>query len=148
MRLAWTVRGVVCGEFCCEYVRDCGIADTNAWYSLNVMFPLFGEAIAGNMTMEEAEELFLEAVSGGQRYGMPGRGMGYFRRQWRSHLHSARNGERTLGCLIEACKEYGMPQPWKNTVSWESSYQEQLDAIQNLNQTIDSETFDLLKNVK
>ena len=36
-------------KFCCEYIRDCGIADTNEWYSLNVMFPLIGEAINGTI---------------------------------------------------------------------------------------------------
>jgi hypothetical protein len=135
-------------KFCCEYVRDCGIADTNGWYSLNVMFPLLGEAIAGNITMDEAEELFLEAVSGGERYGGPGRGLAYFRRQWRSHLHSSRNGQRTLGSLIEACKQNGMPTPWKDTVFWEKSYEEQLEAIKKLNQTVDDDIIEMLKKTK
>jgi hypothetical protein len=135
-------------KFCCEYVRDCGIADTNGWYSLNVMFPLLGEAISGNITMDEAEELFLEAVSGGVRYNSMGRGEGYFKRQWRSHLHSSRNGQRTLGSLIEACKQNGMPTPWKDTVFWQASYEEQLEAIKKLNQTVDSETVEMLKEIR
>jgi hypothetical protein len=132
-------------QFCCEYVRDCGAADTNEWYSWNVMFPLLGEAINGNITWDEAEDLFLEAVNGGERYGSPGRGLAYFKRQWRSHLHSSRNGLRTLGSLIDACKKLGMPIPWKDTVIWEDSYEEQLAAIRKLNQTVDDDVIKLLK---
>jgi hypothetical protein len=132
-------------KFCCEFIRDCGIADTNGWYSFNVMFPLMGEAIAGNITWDEAEELFLKAVSGGERYGGPGRGLGYFRRQWRSHLHSRRNGQRHLGSLIDACKKEGMPIPWRGTVIWESSYEEQLAAIRKLNQTVDDDIVAMIK---
>jgi hypothetical protein len=132
-------------KFCCEYVRDCGLADTNGWYTLNVMFPLIGEAIAGNFTMDEAEELFLEAVSGGERYGGQGRGERYFRRQWRSHLHSSRNGQRTLGSLITACKANGMPTPWKDTVFWQKSYEEQLEAIKKITQTVDADILEMLK---
>jgi hypothetical protein len=135
-------------KFCCEYIRDCGLADTNEWYSLNVMFPLMGEVINGTITMDEAEELFLEAVSGGERYGGPGRGLSYFRRQWRSHLHSSRNGQRTLGSLINACKANGMPTPWKDTVFWEKSYEEQLEAIKKLNQTVDADVVELFKRLK
>jgi hypothetical protein len=98
--------------------------------------------------MEQAEDLFMEAVSGGERYGSPGRGVAYFRRQWKSHLHSSRNGQRTLGSLIDACKKIGMPIPWKDTVVWERSYQEQLEAIKKLNQTVDSDTFAMLKKAK
>jgi hypothetical protein len=132
-------------KFCCEYIRDCGLADTNGWYTLNVMFPLIGEAIAGNFTMDEAEELFLEAVSGGERYGGQGRGERYFRRQWRSHLHSSRNGQRTLGSLITACKANGMPTPWKDTVFWQKSYEEQLEAIKKITQTVDADILEMFK---
>ena len=135
-------------KFCCEFIRDCGLADTNEWYSLNVMFPLMGEAINGTVTMDEAEELFLEAVSGGERYGGPGRGLAYFRRQWRSHLHSSRNGQRTLGSLITVCKANGMPTPWKDTVFWEASYEEQLEAIKKLSQIVDADVAEMLKKVK
>ena len=135
-------------KFCCEYIRDCGQTDTNRWYSWNVMFPLIGEAIAGNITMDQAEELFLEAVSGGERYGGPGRGINYFRRQWRSHLHSSRNGQRTLGSLITACKQIGMPIPWKDRVIRESSYEEQLAAIRKLNQSVDADVIEMLKTVR
>lgn len=131
-------------KFCCEYVRDCHIADTNSWYTHNVMFPLMGEATSGNITWQEAEELFMEAVSGGERYGAPGRGPAYFRRQWRSHLHSSRNGQRTLGSLIHACKQIMMPTPWNDAVSWESSYEDQLAAIRKLNQTVDADIIEML----
>lgn len=65
-------------KFCCEYVRDCGLADTNEWYANNLMLPLLGEVRAGTITLKQGEELFLEAVSGGERYGPPGRGHRYF----------------------------------------------------------------------
>ena len=135
-------------RICCEWIRDCGAADTNESYTHNVMFPLLGEVREGNLTLEQAEELFLEAVSGGERYGTAGRGIAYFRRQWRSHIHSNRNGRMTLGTLVKACKEHGMPIPWKNRVVWEDSYEEQLAAIQKLNQSIDDDTFELLKHIK
>jgi hypothetical protein len=134
-------------KFCCEYIRDCGIADTNSWYSWNVMFPLIGEATNGTITWEEAEDLFLEAVSGGERYGGPGRGLEYFRRQWRSHLHSSRNGQKTLGSLIHACKEHGMPTPWKDAVVWERSFEEQLVSIKNERHIVDSETAEMLRTL-
>ena len=135
-------------RICCEWFRDCGAADTNESYTHKVMFPLLGEVRAGNLTLEQAEELFLEAVSGGERYGTAGRGIAYFRRQWRSHIHSSQNGKMNLGTLVKACKELGMPVPWKNRVVWEDSYEEQLDAIQKLNQSIDDDTFELLKEIK
>jgi hypothetical protein len=93
------------------------------------MFPLFGEVNAGNITMDESEELFLDSVSGGERYGSPGRGIEHFRRQWRSHIHSSRNGLKTLGGLIYACQQNGMPTPWKDRVIWQESYEQQLAAI-------------------
>ena len=104
---------------CCEWVRDCGAADSNESYTNNVMFPLLGEVRDGTLALEEAEELFLEAVSGGARYGTAGRGLAYFKRQWRSHLHSSRNDGKHLGSLVDVCKKLGMPVPWKNRVVWE-----------------------------
>jgi hypothetical protein len=50
--------------------------------------------------------------------------------------------------LITACKANGMPAPWKNTVSWEKSYEEQLEAIKKLNQTVDGEIIEILKKAK
>ena len=134
-------------QYCCEYVRDYGIADTNGWYSYNVMFPLLGEAANGNIAWEEAEELFMTAVSGGERYGVPGRGLSYFMRQWKSHLHSSRNGSTTLGTLIDACKKHGMPTPWKDVVSWEASFEEQLAAIHKLNETVDNDIVEMINKV-
>jgi hypothetical protein len=135
-------------KFCCEYIRDCGLADTNEWYTLNVMLPLLGEVREGNITLEQGEDLFLEAVSGGERYGSTGRDFKYFRRQWRSHIHASRNGQRTLGSLIDAAKKNGMPMPWKDVVIWEDSYEQQLAAIQKLNQVVDSDTAELLRKIK
>jgi hypothetical protein len=135
-------------KFCCEYVRDCGLADTNEWYANNLMLPLLGEVRAGTITLEQGEELFLEAVSGGERYGSPGRGHRYFQRQWRSHIHASGNGQKTLGSLIHECKKSGMPMPWKDAVIWEDSYEQQLAAIKKLNQTVDTDTVELLKKIK
>jgi hypothetical protein len=112
------------------------------------MLPLLGEVREGSITLEQGEELFLEAVSGGERYGSPGRGLRYFQRQWRSHIHASRNGQKTLGSLIDACKKIGMPIPWKDVVIWEDSYEQQLAAIKKLNQTVDSDTAELLKEIK
>lgn len=67
---------------CCEFLRDLGAADTNEVYAKKVMLPLIGAMHDEDLTVEEAEECFLEAVSGGDRYGLPGRGLGYFKRQF------------------------------------------------------------------
>jgi hypothetical protein len=70
---------------CCEFIRDKGAADSNQWYVYNVMLPLIGaihdENEYNRLTVEEAFECFMEAVSGGARYGMMGRGQAYFARQ-------------------------------------------------------------------
>jgi hypothetical protein len=67
-----------------------------------------------SITEAEAEELFMLAVSGGERYGSIGRGPSYFRRQWKSHRpHLARNGTKSLGGLIFAAEENGFKLPWK-----------------------------------
>ena len=53
------------------------------------MLPLIGaihdENEYNRLTIDEAFECFMLAVSGGARYGTMGRGEGYFRRQWNSH---------------------------------------------------------------
>ena len=72
----------------------------------------------------------------------------YFKKQWRSHLHSSRNGQRTLGTLIEECKKIGMPTPWKNRIVWEDSYEEQLATLQKLNQTVDADVVEIFKKAK
>jgi hypothetical protein len=107
---------------CCEFLRDNGAADSNEIYSKEVLLPLIGAMHDGDLTIEEAEECFLEAVSGGERYGTMGRGPGYFKRQFKSHLHSRRMGHRTLGSLIAYCKSLGMVLPWINEVSWEEEF--------------------------
>ena len=76
------------------------------------MFPLLGEAREGNLHLEQAEELFLEAVSGGERYG-PAVALRILSKTVALPIHSNRNGGMTLGTLIKACKEHGMPIPWK-----------------------------------
>lgn len=126
-------------QFCCEWVRDCGIADTNEWYSHNVMFPLLGEVRDGNLNLEQGEDLFLEAVSGGPRYGTAGRGLAYFRRQWRSHIHSSRNARKHLGSLIEVCKANGMKPFWSDVVKWEEDFQRQQKELEELKQSISIE---------
>lgn len=124
---------------CCEFLKDRGIADSNEWYTINVMLPLLGAANDGELTIAEAEECFMLAVSGGERYGTMGRGPGYFRRQWKSHLNSNRRGHRTLGSLIWVCKKSGMAVPWINSVIWEDSFKQQLKELSELRQTIDEQ---------
>jgi hypothetical protein len=87
-------------SFCCEFLRDKGEADSNEVYAKEVLLPLIGAMHDGDLTVEEAEDCFLEAVSGGERYGAPGRGIAYFKRQFRSHLNSRSANHRTLGSLI------------------------------------------------
>jgi hypothetical protein len=74
---------------CCQFLCDKGAADENHWYTHNVMLPLIGaihdDDPSGTLTVEEAFDCFMLAVSGGARYGSMGRGAGYFARQWRSH---------------------------------------------------------------
>ena len=112
---------------CCEFIAEQGLADTNEWYTLNVMLPLIGaihDPDDNNHIEEaEAEELFMLAVSGGERYGSIGRGPSYFRRQWKSHRpHLARNGTKSLGGLIFAAESNGFVLPWKDKVMWEDDY--------------------------
>jgi hypothetical protein len=103
---------------CCEFIAEQGLADSNEWYTINVMLPLIGAIHDpddnNRITEAEAEELFMLAVSGGARYGSIGRGPGYFGRQWRSHRpHLARNGTKSLGGLIFAAEQNGYKLPWK-----------------------------------
>lgn len=120
---------------CVEFIRDNGLADTNEWYTLNVMLPLIGaihdENEANQLTIDEATELFLEAVSGGARYGTMGRGQGYFMRQWKSHRPEyPRLGNKSLGGLIWAAKEAGMKLPWVAEVMWEEDYLRQKEELE------------------
>jgi hypothetical protein len=116
---------------CCEFIRDNGLADSNEWYTFNVMLPLIGAIHEENehskVTIEEAEELFMIAISGGGRYNTMGRGPRYFARQWKSHRPEIkRNGTKSLGGLIWAASENGMQLPWKDQVPWEEDFQRQL----------------------
>jgi len=133
---------------CCEFIRDEGLADSNEWYTLHVMLPLIGAIHDDNpsnqLTIDEAAECFLEAVSGGERYGTMGRGQGYFMRQWRSHRPEfQRNGTKSLGGLIWAAKEAGMKLPWVAEVMWEEDYlrqKEELEKKQSASQ-VDKDDF-------
>jgi len=101
-------------SYLCEQIRDKEIADSNEIYTLNVMLPLIGMIHDDNaLTIDEATECFMEAISGGARYDSPGRGAAYFMRQWRSHHPELkRQGTRSLGSLIYFCKENGKDIPW------------------------------------
>jgi hypothetical protein len=114
---------------CCEFLRDTGGADVNDIYTKKVMLPLLGEVVDGELSIEEAEECFLEAVSGGARYGMPGRAIKEFKRQFRSHIGSIRNTRSRLGTLIGYCQELGYVLPWKDEVSWDDSFKKQLKEL-------------------
>jgi hypothetical protein len=79
------------------------------------------------ITEEEAEECFMLAVSGGERYGSIGRGAGYFRRQWKSHRPQlARNGTKSLGGLIFAAKDNGFKLPWDKL---QEAFDKQMESI-------------------
>lgn len=115
---------------CIDYIRENGLADSNEIYTIHVMLPLIGaihdENIANQLTIDEAMELFLEAVSGGARYGTMGRGQGYFKRQWRSHRPELpRNGTKSLGGLIWFAQSEGMVLPWINEVKWDPDFERQ-----------------------
>ena len=135
-------------RFCCEFIRDNHLADTNEWYTWNLMFPLLGEVREGNITLEQGEELFLEAVSGGERYGVDGRGINYFRRQWRSHIHSSRNGKKHLGSLIELCKANGIKLFWLDAVKWEDDFKRQRKELEELKRTISDEDLEYVNKYK
>lgn len=114
-------------KVCCEFIAEQGLADSNEWYTLNVMLPLIGCIHDPDdnytLSMEEALECFMIAVSGGARYGTVGRGPGYFKRQWKSHRPElARNGTKSLGGLIFAAETNGFTLPWKGIVMWEADY--------------------------
>jgi hypothetical protein len=135
---------------CVEYIRDNGLADSNEDYTLHVMLPLIGaihdENKHNQLSIEEAEELFLEAVSGGERYGMDGRGEGYFRRQWRSHRPELRRGgQKGIGGLIWFATENGFKLPWKGTVLWEPSFQVQEKELSEKRDIVPDDVAALLK---
>jgi len=63
----------------CNFIRDnIPDVDENSWYTYNVMFPLISAIhdSADPISEVEAFECFMEAVSGGVRYGVVGRGQG------------------------------------------------------------------------
>jgi hypothetical protein len=133
---------------CVEFIRDQGLADTNEWYTLHVMLPLIGaihdDNEANTLTIDEATELFLEAVSGGARYGVMGRGQGYFMRQWKSHRPELpRNGTKSLGGLIWAAKENGFKPPWIGEVMWEEDYLKMKEDLERQKKSISQDDKDL-----
>jgi hypothetical protein len=137
-------------KVCIDFIRDNGLADSNEQYTIHVMLPLIGaihdENKYNQITLEEAEELFLEAVSGGARYNTMGRGQGYFRRQWRSHRPELkRNGTKSIGGLMWFCKENGMEFPWVSKVFWEPSFDKQVKELNENHDTIPDDVVALLK---
>jgi hypothetical protein len=100
--------------YCCEQIRDRGLADSNEIYTHWVMLPLIGMIHDENaLSIDEACECFMEAISGGERYGSPGRSPAYFMRQWRSHRPEIqRSGTRSLGSLIIFCQVNEIHIPW------------------------------------
>ena len=135
---------------CIDFVRDNGLADTNEAYTHHVMLPLIGAVHDDNkhnqLTLEEAEELFLEAVSGGERYNTMGRGEGYFRRQWHSHRPELkRNGTKSIGGLVWYCTKNGFKLPWKNVVSWEPSFKAQEKELSEKRDVVPDDVAALLK---
>ena len=138
-------------QVCCEFIQEQGLADTNEWYTLNVMLPLIGAIHDpddnNTLTEAEAEELFMLAVSGGARYGSIGRGPGYFMRQWRSHRPQlARNGTKSLGGLIYAAESNGFVLPWKDKVFWEADYIAMKERAEKERNQVSEDLVALLKN--
>jgi hypothetical protein len=133
----------------CEYIRDHEPeVDNNHWYVYNVMLPLIGaihdEDECNRLTIDEAFECFMEAISGGARYGIAGRGPGFFARQWKSHHPERPNYHRmTLGTLTRAAKLAGMT--LVDTVAWEDDFQRQLKELQELKQVAPPDVIDELK---
>jgi hypothetical protein len=118
---------------CCQFLCDKGAADSNDWYTRKIMLPLIGaihnEDEHSSLTVDEAYECFMLAVSGGERYGIMGRTPGYFTRQWRSHHPERPNYHRMgLGSLIHACKELGMK--GVDTFTWRENEMRQLKEFQ------------------
>jgi hypothetical protein len=120
--------------YCCEQIRDRGLADTNEIYTHWVMLPLIGMIHDENeLTIQEAEDCFMEAISGGERYGGPGRGYAYFLRQWRSHRPEIkRSGTRSLGSLILFCQKHGIDIPWIPNFIYREDPDEKAAAVQTV----------------
>jgi hypothetical protein len=132
----------------CEFIRDNGLADTNEIYTHWVMLPLIGMIHDENeLSLEEAEECFLEAVSGGERYGSIGQG--YFRRQWRSHRPElARQGAKSIGSLIKFCRDHGMTLPWSTTVvAWQPDFERQENELREVSTKLTSEDVIELRSI-
>jgi hypothetical protein len=137
---------------CCEYIRDNGLADSNEIYTLHVMLPLIGaihdENDANNLTETEAEELFMLAISGGERFGTMGRGSGYFLRQWRSHRPNLqRRGTKSLGGLIWFAQDQGMKLPWIGQVMWEEDFERQKAELEALRKSVPDDIVKKLKDL-
>jgi hypothetical protein len=117
---------------CCQFICDRGLADLHEIYTHWVM--IHDE---NQLKIEEAEECFMLAISGGERYGVQGRGPGYFKRQWRSHRPElARRGSKSLGSLVSLCKQHGMAIPWSDAVLWEDSFERQHKELAELKQSV------------
>jgi hypothetical protein len=132
----------------CEFLRNnVPEVDENSWYTYNVMFPLIS-AIHDEVdpiSEEEAFECFMEAVSGGARYGGIGRGPGYFKRQWKSHhpeLPPRVTSIRTLGTLFAQCKKHGMKFPWASSVIWDDDFERQLKELSQSKYVLDPELYE------
>jgi hypothetical protein len=114
----------------CEFLRDGRHADANEVYSVKVMLPLIGAMWDGDLTKEEARDCFLTAVSGGARFGKPGRTFRDFERKFKSHLGSQRPDHAHLGSLINFAKSRGYLPRWKDETKWDDdeAWQKQAQA--------------------
>jgi hypothetical protein len=120
--------------YLCTQIKDRAMADSNDWYVYNVMFPLISAIHQEHdpLTLEEAGDAFLEAVSGGGRFGRDGRTWKYFWRQWTSHRPLLdRRGTRTLRSLYRVCLDAGIKFPW-NPVDWSDEFDRQQEALQTV----------------
>jgi hypothetical protein len=135
----------------CEYVRGhVDDVDDNSWYTHDVMFPLISAIHdpVDPISVEDAFDCFMEAISGGERYGRMGRNQQYFARQWRSHhpeLPPRVSSTRTLGTLFGACKKHGMKLPWTDAVAWEDDFERQHKELEELKQSLKAEDMHYVK---
>jgi hypothetical protein len=137
----------------CNFIRDkIPEVDVNSWYTYNVMFPLISAIHdpVDPISEDEAFECFMEAVSGGARYGIMGRGPGFFHRQWESHhpeLPPRVSKTRELGTLFGVCKKHGMQLPWIDSVIWDDDFERQRKEISETKQVIDPKLWEEISEI-
>ena len=105
-------RNTTKARWLCQFIKDNGLADEDAVWSMKVCLPLKRLV---NDTLDivdegSAIEYLLTAVSGGARYGTAGRGDAHFLRKWHStymvHKAQEHSAGDPIGVLYNLCREY------------------------------------------